>query len=83
MAEAATDTEEDIRAARRFAGFQNDWYLSPLFRGCYLDDMLELYGEQSPQIFDGDLDQICVPIDYLGINFYRAQLSRQETKCRQ
>lgn len=71
VAEPATDKPEDIAAANRFDGFQNRWYLDPIFNGCYPPDMLDLYGDLLPDIHDGDLAKICMPIDYLGINFYR------------
>ncbi|MCB9458473.1 MAG: beta-glucosidase [Anaerolineaceae bacterium] len=71
VAEPATDKPKDVAAAMRFDGFQNRWYLGPLFRGNYPEDMLELYAGNLPDIHDGDLAQINVPIDYLGINFYR------------
>ncbi|MBL8133161.1 MAG: beta-glucosidase [Anaerolineae bacterium] len=71
MPEPATSAAEDVAAAERFAGFQNRWYLDPLFRGRYPADMLRLYGDQSPEIHPDDMARIAVPIDYLGINFYR------------
>jgi beta-glucosidase len=71
MAEPATDRPEDAAAAARFNGFQNRWYLDPLFKGSYPADMLALYGDQVPDIHDGDLEAIHVPMDYLGVNFYR------------
>lgn len=71
MPEPATNTPQDIAAAERFTGFQNRWYLDPLFKGTYPADMLALYGEEGPEIGPEDMAQISVPIDYLGINFYR------------
>lgn len=71
MPEPATRAPEDIAAAERFAGFQNRWYLDPLFKGCYPSDMVALYGEAVPDIHLDDMAQISVPIDYLGVNFYR------------
>ena len=69
--EPASDRPEDIEAAKRFDGFQNRWYLDALFKGAYPSDMLALYGEQLPDIQEGDLATINTPIDYLGVNFYR------------
>lgn len=71
VAEPASNKEDDVAAAKRFDGFQNRWYLDPLFKGCYPTDMLELYASEIPEIHDGDLADINVPMDYLGINFYR------------
>jgi beta-glucosidase len=40
----ATDTAADRAAADRLIGFQNRWYLDPLYGRGYPSDMLELYG---------------------------------------
>ena len=32
--------------------------------------MWEYYNEDVPQIEEGDLEQIAVPLDFLGINYY-------------
>lgn len=65
----ATDRDADIAAAKRMDGYQNRWFLDPVFKGEYPADMVELYGEV-PGLQDGDLEEINAPIDFLGINFY-------------
>jgi beta-glucosidase len=67
----ASDRPEDIAATRRFDGCQNRWYLDALFRGAYPADMLEVYGDEVPDVRSGDMAAIAAPIDYLGINVYR------------
>jgi beta-glucosidase len=69
--EPVTDELEDVAAAKRWDGCQNRWYLDPLFKGRYPEDMLILYGEVAPEILPGDLEQINAPLDFLGVNFYR------------
>lgn len=69
--EPASNSPEDVAAARRFDGCQNRWYLDPLFKGAYPQDMLELYGQDAPDVLPGDLETIRAPMDYLGVNFYR------------
>ena len=69
--EAASDKPQDIAAAKHFDGCQNRWYLDPLFKGSYPEDMLSLYGRDAPDILPGDLDNVATPLDYLGVNFYR------------
>ncbi|HRF47402.1 MAG TPA: GH1 family beta-glucosidase [Anaerolineales bacterium] len=69
--EPASDHPEDVAAARRWDGCQNRWYLDPLFKCHYPEDMLKLYGSAAPDVLPGDLDQICAPLDFLGVNFYR------------
>ncbi|MBK8023042.1 MAG: beta-glucosidase [Chloroflexi bacterium] len=71
MPEPASEDPADVAAAERFCGFQNRWYLDPLFRARYPSDMLELYGSQAPDIHPADMAQISAPLDYLGVNFYR------------
>jgi beta-glucosidase len=71
MPEPASNRRDDIAAAQRFLGFQNRWYLDPLFRSDYPADMMRLYGELAPDVRDGDIAQIGAPLDFLGINFYR------------
>jgi beta-glucosidase len=60
-------------AAARQDGYLNRWFLDPLFRGSYPQDMLDLYeGFFGPfdAVRDGDLELISQPIDFLGINYY-------------
>lgn len=68
-ADAASNDEEHFAAAKRMDGYQNRWFLDPVFKGEYPADMLEIYGEV-PGLQDGDLAEINVPIDFLGINYY-------------
>lgn len=65
-----SDTEEDLRAARLCDGSHNRWFADPLFAKGYPDDMLSWYGENSPQIAAGDMEQIAAPLDFLGVNAY-------------
>jgi beta-glucosidase len=66
----------DRDAARRMDGHLNRWFLDPLLRGSYPDDMLGLYeGLYGPpdSVRDGDLALIRQPIDFLGVNYYNPQ----------
>jgi len=65
---------EDVRAARWVDGLHNRWFLDPLFRGSYPDDMAEAWGESMPEIRDDDLESIAAPIDFLGVNNYTSPL---------
>jgi beta-glucosidase len=65
---------EDVRAARWVDGLHNRWFLDPLFRGSYPDDMAEAWAESLPEIRDGDLETIAAPIDFLGVNNYTSPL---------
>lgn len=77
----ATDSPEDIAAARRSDGFGNRWFLDPIFKGAYPKDMVEIFSKHTESgrldfILSGDLDIISTPIDFLGINYYRHQVAQ-------
>jgi beta-glucosidase len=66
-------------AGRRLDGHRNRWFLDPLLRGGYPADMVDLYEERvGPLDFvaDGDFEEIAVPIDFLGVNFYQPAIVR-------
>jgi beta-glucosidase len=68
-----SDSEEDLAAARIADGYANRWFLDPVLRGSYPEDMLELYGRHfgpPDSIEPGDLELISQPIDFLGVNYY-------------
>lgn len=67
----ASDSEEDIAAARRHDGFLNRWYIDPIYKGEYPADMWALYGAAVPDIHDGDMAIISQPTDFLGVNNYQ------------
>jgi beta-glucosidase len=73
---AATEDPADAAAARFTDGFNNRWFLDPIFRGSYPDDMLEAFGADAPAVEDGDLRAISAPIDLLGINNYTRSVVR-------
>jgi beta-glucosidase len=66
----ATDSAEDLAKAVIEDGLQLRWYLDPLFKGQYPDDVLEHLGADAPRVQSGDLDIISTPMDFLGINYY-------------
>ncbi|MCL4515625.1 MAG: GH1 family beta-glucosidase [Firmicutes bacterium] len=69
---AASESEADQAAARRQDGFQNRWFLDPLYRGAYPADMVAYYSQWGPldYIQPGDLEVIAAPTDFLGVNYY-------------
>jgi beta-glucosidase len=74
----ASERLEDQEAARRFDGLANRWYLDPLFRGTYPQDVLESLGPLAPTVQAGDLSTIAVPLDFLGVNYYSRVVARHE-----
>ena len=79
----ATDSSEDIEAARRAMFsvtykncWNNTWWTEPLFSGRYPEDGLKLFGSDVPPIQDKDLITICQPLDFFGVNIYFGQTTR-------
>jgi beta-glucosidase len=76
---------EDPVAARRMDGHLNRWFLDPLLRRRYPDDMLAHYARRYGPldvVRAGDMETIAQPLDFLGVNYYfpprvRAEPSRQ------
>ncbi len=71
---AASESPEDVAAARWVDGLHNRWFLDPLFLGSYPEDMLEAWADMMPEVRDGDLELISTPIDFLGVNNYTSPL---------
>ncbi len=70
------DDPGDLDAARRIDGQFNRFFLDPIFRGAYPDDVLEDVaglGFESV-VAPGDLEIISAPIDLLGVNYYHGEL---------
>lgn len=67
---AASDTEADRRAAERWDGFFNRWFVDPLAGRGYPSDMVALYGPLAPAVEPGDLERIATPVDFFGLNYY-------------
>jgi len=68
----ATGRAEDVAAATRFDAHLNRWFLDPVLRGSYpeelLDESLLLAGGDF--LREGDLATIRAEIDFLGANYY-------------
>lgn len=66
----ASDSEADVQAARREEGFANRWFLDPVYKGHYPEDMVAWLGDHLSHL---DLDAVkvaAVATDFLGINYY-------------
>jgi beta-glucosidase len=65
-----TRSEADLAAARRHDGAFNRWFLDPVLKGSYPEDMLEWYADKTPKMEAEDLKRIAAPVDFLGVNYY-------------
>jgi beta-glucosidase len=71
----------DEEAARIYDGHLNRWFLDPVLRGRYPEDLRALYEERVGPldvVRDGDLEVIARPIDFLGVNYYFATRVRAD-----
>ncbi len=82
---AASPSPEDHGAARHFDGYFNRWFLDPLHRGRYPDDMVADYIERGHLgseglrfMLPGDLKAISTPTDFLGVNYYNRAVMRSD-----
>jgi beta-glucosidase len=66
----ATDSPEDLRQAKHEDGRLLRWYMDPLFKAEYPDDIIEFLGQDSPKIQHGDMQVISTPMDFMGVNYY-------------
>lgn len=68
----ASEDEMDIAAAKRHSDFLNGWFLDPIFRGKYPEELVNWLSNKVvfPEIEAGDMEIISTPIDFLGLNSY-------------
>jgi beta-glucosidase len=66
----ADDRPETLRAVVLADAFKNRWFLEPVFRGHYPDELFAFWNVDAPPVQPGDMDLIRQPIDFLGVNYY-------------
>jgi beta-glucosidase len=68
-----TEEQEDKEAAQRFDGYLNRFFLDPLFRGQFPEDMLTFYRKKGftlEPFTEEERAIVAQPLDFLGINYY-------------
>ncbi|HCH62721.1 MAG TPA: beta-glucosidase, partial [Deltaproteobacteria bacterium] len=82
---AASPSEADADASRHFDGFFNRWFLDPCYGRPYPADMVKDYqalgrvpAEGLPFLEAGDIEEMGVETDFLGINFYSRAILRSD-----
>lgn len=75
---AASTRPEDLDARRRIDGLQNRWFLDPVFRAQYPEDIVRDLSSicSMDHVRDGDLAVISAPLDALCINYYSSFCAR-------
>ena len=83
LARPASDSASDLEAARaatfavRDTAFTNNsWWTDPVVFGRYPEDGLQLFGRDMPRFPSADWDELKQPLDFLGLNIYRAETHR-------
>ena len=76
--DAATASDDDVRAARRGDAYMNRQYLDPVFKGHYPEEMTDIFGPAWPDFPSEDFTLIGQKIDFLGINYYTRGVVRDE-----
>jgi beta-glucosidase len=76
---AADDRPETLLAVKQADTFRNRWFLDPLFRGHYPEDLFTAMGVTPPPILEDDFSIISAPLDFLGVNYYSRMLVRGHT----
>lgn len=73
----ATNQPEDINAARAatfaISGkncWSNTWFADPMIFRKYPEDGVTLFAKEMPEIRHGDMETICQPLDFFGVNIY-------------
>jgi len=54
----------------------NTWFADPMFFGRYPEDGLKLFGADVPNISPKDLETVCQPLDFYGVNIYHGDAVR-------
>jgi beta-glucosidase len=67
---------DDQLVATRYDGYLNRWFLDPLYKQSYPEDLWNFYGASAPKVEAGDLAEIATPTDFLGINYYSPVYTR-------
>ncbi len=62
--------ESDAEAAAIYDGFRNRWFLDPVFRGSYPEDVAEVLDDALADIDLGAIQAAQVPLDFVGLNYY-------------
>jgi beta-glucosidase len=84
ITQPATDKPDDVEAARQAIfwvherhEWNNSWWMDPVLLGKYPEDGVALFGKDMPRFKSGDLDEMKQPLDFLGLNVYKADIYRR------
>ena len=70
-----TNEPKDIEKARIDDGLIIRWYMDPIFKGSYPQDILDFLGDDQPHVEPQDAAIIAQPVDFIGVNYYTRNFS--------
>jgi beta-glucosidase len=71
----ASNDPADLAKARLDDGYIVRWYMDPLFKGRYPEDVCADLGPDAPTVADGDMELMAQPLDFVGVNYYTRNFS--------
>jgi beta-glucosidase len=74
----ATDSAADLAATARADAYMNRHYLDPALLGTYPEELADIFGSAWPEFPDDELERIRQPIDFLGVNYYTRNVTRDD-----
>ena len=72
----ASDDPRDVALAAVADAQRNRWYLDPLTGRGYPEEGVAAHHWAMEEVLPGDLDTICQPLDFLGVNYYSRHVVR-------
>lgn len=66
----ATGDPADLAATARADAYMNRYFLDPVFFGRYPEELAEIFGEAWPEWPAAELERVCQPVDFVGVNYY-------------
>ena len=76
---AASPNLVDRQAARFEDGRVNRWFFDPLAGRGYPCDIVQTYHSDMKCVQPGDLEEIAIPLDFIGINYYFRTIARSKS----
>jgi len=69
-----SNSAADVAKAKIEDGRLLRWFMDPMFKACYPQDILEFLGDDAPKVQAGDMQTIATSMDFLGVNYYSRSL---------
>ncbi|HJW92076.1 MAG TPA: GH1 family beta-glucosidase [Thermoanaerobaculia bacterium] len=76
----SSSSADDAAANERADAYMNRHYLDPIFKRAYPEEFPSMWGEAWPAFPSSDFDTIGVPVDFVGINYYKRGVTAYDEK---